>query len=181
MNKCRVIKLVRHNENWSNDYEQEVELVKKFLGNNLIKAYHIGSTAIANLRAKPIIDILLVVKSLNDIDNCSKNFKCAAYEIKGEFGIINRRFFQKGGNEVTHHIHVYESANPEIERHRIFVEYMNNHPVKVNEYEQLKIKLVEKFAHDPDNYLNGKSNFIRTIDSQASRWKNRQHLHTKRF
>jgi len=82
------------------------------------------------MAAKPIIDILLVVKSLNNIDNYTKELFQLGYEAKGEYGFVGRRFFQKGGDNRTHHVHVFEEGNPEIERHVLFVEYLKCHPKK---------------------------------------------------
>ena len=54
----RIIKLETYNENWSRDFEKEVAIIEGVLSGNLMAAYHIGSTAISGIRAKPVIDIL---------------------------------------------------------------------------------------------------------------------------
>ena len=167
----RTIKLESHNLNWSTLYENEVAIISAILSSNLISASHIGSTAISGIRAKPVIDILLEVCSLSEVDKCNKEFEKYGYESKGEFGIKGRRFFQKGGNNRTHHIHAFESGNPEIERHKLFVEFMNTHPEEAFKYEQLKIELANTFMHDPDKYSEGKSKFMQAIDCKAYQWK----------
>ncbi len=96
------------------------------------------------------------------------------YEAKGEYGIKGRRFFQKGENERTHHIHIFESGNPEVERHRLFVEFMNSHPNRAAEYEKLKMKLSSKYKEEPEKYSQGKSVYIQAIDAEAIEWKNSQ-------
>jgi len=170
--RMRTINLVEHSERWATDFEKEVGSIKDILSENLIAAYHIGSTAISGLRAKPVIDILLEVRFLSEVDKRNKRLEELGYEAKGEYGIEGRRFFQKGGKERTHHIHVFETGNLEIERHKLFVEFMNAHPGRVAEYEKLKIELASKYKQEPDKYSEGKAVFIKDIDVEATGWKN---------
>ncbi len=118
--KMRIIELEEHNEKWSKVFDNEVGVIKAILKENIVAASHIGSTAILGIRAKPVIDILLEARSLNEVDKHNKVLEELGYEAKGEYGIKGRRFFQKGKNERTHHLHIFESGNPEIERHRLY-------------------------------------------------------------
>lgn len=168
----RTIELVEFSEKWNDEYRIQLNAIKAILSHEIIKSYHIGSTAIQGLAAKPIIDILLVVKSLSKIDNYNNKLLQLGYESKGEYGEVGRRFFQKGGNNRTHHIHMFEAGNSEIQRHVLFVEYMNSHPEKALEYETLKRSLAVKYKSDPVNYSEGKSVFIKSIGREALDWKN---------
>ena len=167
----RIIKLETHNENWSRDFEKEAAAITGVLSGNLIATYHIGSTAISGIKAKPVIDVILEVRSIDEIDQHLKEFEELGYEARGEHGINGRRFFQRGGNERTHHVHVFESGNPEIERHRLFVEYMNSNRDRALEYEELKMNLLNNYKEEPEKYSKGKSVFIRNINAEAINWK----------
>lgn len=167
----RTINLERHNDDWSVSLKTETAVIKGILSDNFKAAYHIGSTAIKAIMAKPVIDILLEVRSIEEIDKLNKEFEKWGYEAKGEYGIKGRRFFQKGGDKRTHHIHAFESGSPEIERHNLFVEFMNAHPIEAARYEKLKIELAKKFKDDPNGYAEGKSSFIKHIDKKAIQWK----------
>ncbi len=169
--RMRIIKLETHNQRWSKDFEKEAAIIKDVLSGNLVAAYHIGSTAIMGIKAKPVIDILLEVKSINEIDKHKQEIEGLGYEAKGEYGIKTRRFFQKGQNERTHHIHIFESGNPEIERHLLFIEFMNSHPNRAAEYEKLKVKSAGQHKDYPEKYSQSKSIFIHNIDVEASAWK----------
>jgi len=168
----RTIKLVEYREEWRTDYEKEADSIKSVFSENLMGAYHIGSTAIYGLKAKPVIDILLEVRSLSEIDKHNRVPEELGYEAKGEYGIEGRRFYQKGGKERTHHIHIFQTGNSEIKRHRNFVEFMNAHPGSATEYEILKVELESKYKKDPNKYSEGKSEFIKNIDAEAAKWKN---------
>ncbi len=168
----RIIKLEAHDEQWCKDFEHEVSFLKAVLKQNLVAAFQIGSTAIARIRAKPVIDILLEVGSLHEVDKHNRALEELGYEAKGEYGIQGRRFFQKGDGERTHHLHMFQSGDPEIERHRLFIAFMNAHPDKAAEYEKLKIALSTKYKERPEKYSQGKSAFIHAIDAEAIKWKN---------
>ncbi len=167
----RTLGLIEHNKNWSHQFETEVSEIVAIKNLGIIAAYHIGSTAIVAIKAKPVIDIMLEVHDLRVIDKHNSSFNKLGYDSKGALGIIGRRFFQKGESYRTHHLHIYQSGNHEIERHRLFVEFLNYFPHKALEYEKLKMILMDKFSKDPQKYSSGKSTFIHRIDTEAKNWK----------
>ncbi len=153
-------------------YKEESEKIKNILNDIILDIHHIGSTAIPGIKAKPVIDILVEVKNIEEVDRYNHKMKELGYEAMGEHGIPKRRFFRKGGNNRTHHIHIFQMGNEEIERHINFKEYLVAHPDKAREYSELKEKLANKYTYDAENYTNGKGDFIKKIDRKARlRWK----------
>ena len=67
------VEVVGYNRDWATLFEEEAEKIKSILGDELIEIHHIGSTAVENLKAKPIIDIMPVVKILRKLINTMKN------------------------------------------------------------------------------------------------------------
>jgi len=63
----RIIKQEEHSEKWSKGFEKETHKISSIFSENIIGTYHIGSTAIIGLLAKPVIDILLEVTSLRKL------------------------------------------------------------------------------------------------------------------
>jgi len=167
----RTIELETYNDCWPGEFQREVVLLETVLCDNLVSTHHIGSTAIKGCCAKPVIDIVLEVVSLNEIDRQSIQLEALGYVAKGAFGITGRRFFQKGGDSRTHHLHAFELGDSDIERHRLFVEYMNAHPDKAAEYLALKTELVKKYRDSPEKYSSGKAVFIDMIENLAMKWK----------
>lgn len=96
---------------WPAEYEKESEKIKAILGENCVAIYHIGSTAVPGLAAKPIIDIMPVVRSLEKTDQKASEFEKEGYEYLGEFGIRGRRYLRKGQDERTHQVHIFEEKN----------------------------------------------------------------------
>lgn len=157
------IKVVSYNSTWPKMFEDEARLIKQALGSNCIEIYHIGSTSVPGLSAKPIIDILPVVNNILKVDQASKAMEEIGYEAKGENGILFRQFFIKGNDVKTHHVHIFEKNSPEIERHVKFRDWMRANPNDCDAYAQLKIQLADKFSNDRMSYILGKEGFINNI------------------
>lgn len=160
--------VTEYNPSWTQMFEQEATAIKQILGENCVAIYHIGSTAVPGLAAKPIIDIMPVVKSLTDVDKVSKQFEGIGYEYMGELGIAGRRYLRKGGDERTHQIHIFaQSDDININRHLAFRDYLRTHENIKNAYAELKIKLAQKYPYDIDGYCDGKEKFVKEIELKA--------------
>ena len=163
----RVVRLVPHNSDWPARFEREAGLLSSALGNTVIAIHHIGSTAIPGIVAKPVIDILLVLTDLDILDEYTMQFGELGYTALGEYGIPGRRFFIKGSGERSHHIHAFAEDSPHIARHLRFRDYLLSHPSIAKEYEALKLDLAVKFAEEPEQYAEAKTDFIREIERMA--------------
>jgi len=168
----RIIKVVAPNIEWKYMYEKEAEKIKNIF-ENIINIYHIGSTAINNIKAKPIIDILVEVSNVNQVDKYNHAMEEIDYIPKGENEIPGRRYFQKGEPLHTHHVHVFETGNEEINRHLNFRDYLNSKPEEAEEYSLLKEKLAKEYRYDARGYTKGKSDFIKQIDIKAKIWRSK--------
>lgn len=163
-----MITVIPYNSDWPTMFEKEAEKLREIFGDLILEIRHIGSTSIPNMWAKPIIDITLVVTDIRKVDSYNDAMRSAGYEVKGEYGILFRRYFQKEINGVrTHNIHVYEIGHPEIDRHIAFRDYLRKHIEEAKIYASLKRELAVKFPHDMDAYINGKEDFVHQIDKKA--------------
>lgn len=153
---------------WIEKYREESSLVKDILAENCVAIYHIGSTSVPGLAAKPIIDIMAVVRSLAEVDSVAENFSEIGYEYLGEFGITGRRYLRKGGDERTHQIHIFQADDwKNIGRHLAFRDYMRTHEKERDEYAKIKKSLAQRFPYDIDGYCDGKESFVREIEKRA--------------
>ncbi|MBI9046581.1 MAG: GrpB family protein [Anaerolineaceae bacterium] len=168
----RIVELLPSDSLWIKAYSIEAENLKNFFGNELLEIHHIGSTAIPGILAKPIIDIMPVVKDIDIIDSLNIQMEAVGYFAKGEYGIPGRRYFFKGGlNHRTHHVHVFPIRHLEIERHLNFRDYLREHPSDAKAYSDLKEKLAIDFRKSPEKYSEGKTALIRELDEKAKIWK----------
>ncbi|MDT8861181.1 GrpB family protein [Alkalihalobacillus sp. MEB130] len=166
----RKVEVLPYNKQWPDMFQLEADLLKEVLGAEILDIYHIGSTAIEGLHAKPIIDIMPVVKNITTVDSYNEEMIAIRYEPKGENGIKNRRFFQKGGNNRSHHVHIYERYNPEIVRHLAFRDYLRKYPLEAKQYGDRKIVLAKQYAFDINSYIKGKEKMVKEMEQRALIW-----------
>lgn len=163
----RLIKVVPYDANWPIKFAEEAKEIKIALGDNCIEIYHIGSTSVPGLSAKPVIDMVPVVLDITKVDNANAAMLALGYEAKGEYGMTFRRYFQKGGNQRTHQVHAFEVGSPEIERHLKFRDWMRNHSEDSDGYARLKQELAHQHPDNIDAYCLGKDEFIASIDKKT--------------
>ena len=139
------------------------------MGDGVVAIHHIGSTAISGIRAKPVIDMLIVVREVAWLDMRDSRMTALGYEVMGEFGISGRRYFRKdnAGGERTHQVHAFQLGSAQIARHLAFRDYLNAHPDVAAQYDALKEHLAEQFPTDISRYTDGKDAFIAKVDALA--------------
>lgn len=167
----REIRVVPHDPSWNDMFEAEAAALSSVLEGEVLVIHHIGSTAIPNIKAKPIIDILIEVREIEKVDDLAPEMSEIGYEAHGEFGLPGRRYFTKNlGPTRTHNVHVYQRGNPEIERHLAFRDYMLSHPEDAQTYSRLKEELAKRFPTDIYGYMDGKDAFAKEMESKALTW-----------
>ncbi len=167
MNIC----VTDYDPRWPDLFAAEAERLRRILGGNLAAVFHIGSTAVPGLRAKPIIDIMPAALDLDEVDRRRADFEALGYEALGEFGIPGRRYFRKGGDERTHQIHVFRHTDAQaLTRHLAFRDYLRSHGGVARAYANLKTELARRYPTDIDGYCLGKEDFVRRVESDALRW-----------
>lgn len=170
----RRVNVSPYSEEWPVLFAEESGQIKRILGEELVEIHHFGSTSVPCLAAKSIIDMLGVVKDIELVDRFNAELQIFGYEGKGENGIPGRRYFQKGGDERTHHLHIYQIGSPEIGRHLVFRDFLRAHPDAAEEYGELKLRLAKQFPYDIDSYINGKEGLATDIQGQAIAWQRNQ-------
>jgi GrpB-like predicted nucleotidyltransferase (UPF0157 family)/RimJ/RimL family protein N-acetyltransferase len=178
----RKVALEAHNPEWICQFEVEAERLTAVFHPNLVAIHHIGSTAVPGIKAKPIIDILIIVKEIEQVDAVNSAMNRLGYIAKGENGIDGRRYFRKGSDiHHTHHIHTYQIGHPEIVRHIQFRDYLIAFPETAQAYSQLKEELAQKYLTDPPRYTNSKTDFIQAVEEKAAIWYSHRAIETERL
>jgi GrpB-like predicted nucleotidyltransferase (UPF0157 family) len=169
----RKVEVVPHNPTWHEVFAEASQHIANALGERVVAIHHIGSTAIANIYAKPIIDLLVEVDDIAAVDQYSQAMQRLGYEALGEYGIPGRRYFRKDNSDGirTHHVHAFQVGDDQVARHLAFRDYMKAHPEVAQQYSQLKRTLAAQYPTDIDAYMDGKDEFIQAVDRQASEWR----------
>lgn len=163
------VRLSDFNENWSHMFQMEAQFLKNIFGDEIIRFEHFGSTSVQGMKAKPVIDMMCIVKNIEKVDSFNDKMCSLGYDVVGEWGIPGRRLFRKGGENRSHHIHFYQSDNPQIKRHLIFRDYLQAHREEVARYSRFKEELSERFENTSE-YSPAKKTFVTEMEQQALRW-----------
>ena len=165
------VKVIPHDPRWAHVFQCKQDIIVNALGNIVTNIHHIGSTSITGLWAKPIIDIILEVTSLDALDQANTTLETMNYEAMGEFGILRRRFFRKGPPGYrTHHIHAFVTGDAHVIRHIAFRDYLKAHPLVKQAYQDLKINVAKLCNHSIEAYCQGKDAFIKAHETKALLW-----------
>ncbi|ARF16242.1 GrpB family protein [Sporosarcina ureae] len=165
------VEVVEYDNKWPELFKNESQKIAKIFKEELVHIHHIGSTSVEGLPAKPIVDIMPVVKSIENVDAFTMAMNKIGYEALGEFGIAGRRYFRKGENLRTHQIHVFQQDNHhDIDRHLAVRDYLRAHREECKLYGDLKKKLAVAFPDDIESYIDGKNSFVKEMERKALCW-----------
>lgn len=168
------VEVREHNEQWHQMFKDESCRINGLLGDELVDIHHIGSTSVSGLKAKPIIDIMPIVRDIEKIDSFNNQMEEIGYECMGEFGIKGRRYFRKGLDKRTHQIHVFQLDNKkDINRHLAVRDYLRTHFEDAKMYGDLKENLAQQFPNDIVSYAEGKETFVKGLEQKALIWMKR--------
>ena len=170
------VELLPHDPGWSRLADDEARLFAGALGANLRIVHHIGSTAIAGIRAKPILDLMPVVGHLAALDTCQDKITALGYEWWGEYGLPGRRYCTKSDPKTGRRIvqlHCYEDGSTEITRHLAFRDYLRAHPPLAAEYDRLKAECQRRHPDDSHAYGDCKAAWIGQAEADALEWRRR--------
>ncbi|MDE6613976.1 MAG: GrpB family protein [Clostridia bacterium] len=158
--------LTDHKPYWADWYKKEVTSLRQILPSD-IELYHIGSTAINGIMAKPIIDILVAANSKIQQKQVASILQEKDYIImsSSEKRIsLNKGYTENGFAEKVFHLHI-RLRNDLDELY--FRDYLNTHPDIAKEYEKLKLQLWNEYEHNRDAYTDAKSEFVMKYTSIA--------------
>ena len=174
------IVIVAYDPLWPEQFSAEAARIRAALGDDLVVTIeHFGSTAIPGLSAKPIIDLLVAVRSLPDMRQRGiPALEALGYAYWSENPAPDRMFFVKGlppNGPRSHHIHVVEpgvSQDPRLGEflfadRLLFRDVLRADPEEAQRYGSLKRQLAAEFPHDREAYTNGKTDYVYGVMQKA--------------
>ncbi len=163
--------LAAYNPEWPRMAASHAERLR-VIGSSLVIVYHIGSTSVPGLAAKPIIDLMPLVTDLADLDRQRRHVEALGYIWHGEFGISGRRFCtlsDEAGLRVVQ-LHFFKVDSPDAGRHIAFRDYLRVHPEVAGAYENEKRRARDLHANDSHAYSDEKAAWIRETEGKALIW-----------
>lgn len=162
------IVLAEYDKGWSAAYEAEAGRIAAALGGVALRIEHVGSTAVAGLAAKPVIDIQLSVADPDAVEAYRAPLEALDYT----FTTVPLPYFHRPAHwPHTHHVHVRRVGSTEESRPLAFRDWLRGHPVDRAAYEDLKRRLARhadaESVEGRARYSEAKTDFIREIERRS--------------
>lgn len=170
--------IVAHDPAWAEQFEELRQVLAGALGSVTQRIEHVGSTSVAGLAAKPILDIDIVIESRAALPAVIERLAKLGYHHEGDREVPGREAFGPGDGSCPavdpprdwprHHPYVCAEDNTELARHLAFRDWLRSHPKDADRYGSLKCDLARRFANDVDAYCDAKTEFVESVLARAT-------------
>ena len=160
------VALHAHDPAWMRVFEQERDRLQSLLPGTFLAIEHIGSTAVAGLVAKPIVDLLAAVESLDDVDALIDRLCENGYTTSREFNatISDRKWLMRWRDgHRTHHLHLVVADSSPWRDRLAFRDALRGDPALAQRYAALKSELATTHRDDREAYTDAKAAFVRAV------------------
>jgi GrpB-like predicted nucleotidyltransferase (UPF0157 family) len=147
-----------HDPAWSSEFAELKAIYSDSLGSLALRIEHVGSTAVPDLLAKPILDVDIVIQDYSVFAQIVSALDRLGYEHCGDQGICQREVFkQKSATTpitspqkafMSHHLYVCPASSPELQRHIRFRDVLRSRPDLRLEYEAMKVSIAQRAGGD---------------------------------
>ncbi len=159
---------------WTTMYAEESARIQNVIGEWLLGIEHVGSTSVPGLAAKPVVDMMPGLSSLDDSRHIVKPLQKLGYQYFPEHETVmpERRYFALPAGDKHRvrrrfHLHIVETTSSFWRRHLAFRNYLRAHPDVAGEYAALKRRLAAEYGSDREGYTEAKTEFITHVESLA--------------
>jgi len=172
-----VVELAMHDPSWKGAAAEAVARLWRVFGSAAKDIQHVGSTAVENIMAKPIVDIAVAVDSFAEVEALEPALEAEGFLRRdwetGEQMLFAAGDYSKPGGVVTHFVHVVETGGAAWRDYVNFRDYLNANPAVGRDYEKLKTRLARENPADKgrEKYLAGKHRFIAQALEDALAWR----------
>ncbi len=163
--KTKKIRVLPYDPQWKEDFDAIRQELSLGLGDLALRIEHVGSTSVAGLAAKPIIDIDVVIRDNTPLEAVISALEEMGYIHEGDLGIPQREAFRYDSKPHLrqHHLYVCPVSSRELHRHITFRDYLRNHPEDAAEYGRIKQEAATLYPEDIDKYITHKGSVIQKL------------------
>jgi GrpB-like predicted nucleotidyltransferase (UPF0157 family) len=166
---AKTVLVLDYDPNWPVVFQSLRKRIAETLGDMAAAIEHVGSTAVPNLAAKPIIDIDVLLASEAMLPAAIERLASLGYIHQGNLGVPEREAFLAPAGDPLHHLYVCPPRSAEFRRHLAFRNYLRAHPQDAKVYGELKRALASQFREDRPGYVNAKGEYVEELTSRAIR------------
>lgn len=150
---------------WQHLYLDEARKLNESLNEAHPTIHHIGGTAVPGLSASPVIDILMIVGS---VEHCKQAIESMGYTFDTNLNGGHR--YKKGTGEKGYHLYVYPRNDEHVLRYIALKDYLRTFSGEMERYDHLKRQLAKLYPFDRYAYREGKRIFVEVMEVKAINW-----------
>lgn len=163
------IEIVEYDPEWPARFAAMRARLIRALGPFALRVDHVGSTAVPDLVAKPVIDVQVSVPDVEDEDSFRDAIESLGFRLR--FIERGHRYFQPPpGTPRDYQVHLCTIGSDWERRHLLFRDYLRANPMVAHEYGALKMRLASKHRNDRIEYNDEKGPFIEAVARAAEDW-----------
>lgn len=156
-----------YNPNWKKEFSR----LCQFLRSNLtmdVPIEHVGSTSVVGLPAKPILDVVAIVRNDDEFSVVKQDLENIGYKHVGDQGISRREVFKlvKPNYFFRHHLYVAYENSLGLRNILCIRDHLRKNSSDKETYGVLKKALAKQFNQDIAAYIEGKTPLIISIFKQ---------------
>lgn len=155
---------------WVGEFQGVGSSLRKALGDVACRIDHIGSTSVAGLAAKPIIDVQVSVRSLEPISAYLPQLEALGYVWRENNPEKTKRYFRETPGRRRTHIHVRKQGSWHEQYALLFRDYLRLHIEDQRTYETVKRQLAARHLNNRHAYTDAKRDIFWEIIRRADLW-----------
>lgn len=165
------IRIVAPDPAWPALAAAQLERIARALGDVVVRAEHVGSTAVPGLAAKPILDLQLAVDAMEPRERYAAPLEALGYLFVPDAASPDFHLFARPPERPrTHHLHVCAAGSEHERRHLAVRDFLRAHPDERDAYAALKREVVARHAQDRLAYIAGKEDHLTALEARALAW-----------
>ena len=162
--KTKAVIVLPYDPQWALEFEKLRAFLSSVCGPLIVEIHHVGSTSVEGLSAKPILDVDVEIRSLDDYEAIKAKLADVGYCHEGDLGITGREAFKYDhGDFMAHHLYVCTSDADELKRHLAFRDHLRTHGQDRDTYALIKLNAALAHPFDIDAYMQDKNEIIQTL------------------
>lgn len=167
--KRGTVSLSPHDPSWARQAGETIEVLWEVFGDTAEDIQHIGSTAINGIMAKPIIDIAVGVRSMEELP--LERLTARGFQERYNRFSSNLLYVLETEDKIrTHQVHILPYASLQWHNYVDLRDYMNAFPERAKEYEVLKLRLVKECNNMQTAYTDGKHDYMEVTLAEARKY-----------
>ncbi|MFI6740547.1 GrpB family protein [Nonomuraea sp. NPDC050451] len=162
--------IVDYEPAWPAMFAELATSMRRVLGDVAVRIDHIGSTSVAGLAAKPVIDVQISVRSFDPLEAFRAPLESMGLVYRADNPERTKRYFRETPGRRRTHVHVRQLGSFSQQFPLLFRDYLRSHPSAAAEYALVKRRYAAEFRHDRLGYVKAKDSFVWDVVRRADAW-----------